>query len=458
MKKKLLLVEDDPMFSDILCDVLKTNYNISNVDSGKKAIEALTLTDFDIVVSDVQMPALSGIELLEWSKKNKPVPFIIMTGFSTLLETKSAFELGAAGFLTKPFKMEELTKLIDSILGNQDDPAKKKKAGLTSEDFCRINIEDFISKPVINHDLYIKLSETNFIKIANVNDELPKDKIQQYSKKGIKHLFILRSDFRKLVQLNLDLVKAVRNRNLITPAKKMALIKQTSNLILENIFTNGISKETLQDSADFMQIAVEEVIEHQEGSELLDFLSNQSNKVFSHSMSVALFSVLIAKKLKITSMLTLFKISLAGVFHDIGKKEIDPAILEKPRHLLTRDERSNLESHAVRGHDILVHIKNIHSDVTRLILEHHEDQVGTGYPRGKTARDQHPLSKILQMANIFVDHMQLAKDEAGDRPVSPNDVISHIEGIYENRIDKTCLGALKELFGSAHNQQQPEQK
>ncbi|MGZ3692245.1 MAG: response regulator, partial [Pseudobdellovibrio sp.] len=70
MKKKLLLVEDDPMFSDILCDVLKTNYNISNVDSGKKAIEALTLTDFDIVVSDVQMPALSGIELLEWSKKN----------------------------------------------------------------------------------------------------------------------------------------------------------------------------------------------------------------------------------------------------------------------------------------------------------------------------------------------------------------------------------------------------
>ena len=453
MKKKLLIVEDDPMFSDILSDVLKTNYTIANVDSGKKAIEALTLTPFDLVISDVQMPALSGIELLEWSKKNKPTPFIIMTGFSTLLETQSAFDLGAAGFLTKPFKIEELLKTIDTVLGNQSAAvdAKKKKTGLTSEDFCRIHIEDFISKPIINHDLYIKLSETNFIKIANINDELPKDKIQQYSKKGIKHLYILKTDFRKLVQLNLDLVKAVRNRDLIPQAKKMALLKQTSNLILENLFTNGINKETLQDSADFMQIAVEEVVEHQEGSELLDFLANQSNKkVFAHSMSVALFAVLIAKRTKIASMLTLFKISLAGVFHDIGKKEIDPAILEKPRHLLTREERVSLESHPIRGHDILLHVKNIHSDVTRIILEHHEDQAGTGYPGGKTARDQHPLSKIMQLANIFVEHMQLAKDEGGDKALAPMEVIAHIERIYENRIDKNCLSALKELFASSN--------
>ena len=150
-----------------------------------------------------------------------------MTGFSTLLETKSAFELGAAGFLTKPFKIDDLRHTIKSIL-KENKKGEAPSAGLTSEDFCKVQINEFISKPVIDFDLYIKLSDKNFVKIANKNDQLPKDQINNYSTRGIKHLHILKSDFRKLVQFNLELVKIAKNRENIPHQKKLALLKNTA--------------------------------------------------------------------------------------------------------------------------------------------------------------------------------------------------------------------------------------
>ena len=125
--KKVLVVEDDDFFRDSICDVLKGKYSVLQAPNGKSACEILTLSDVDLVISDIQMPEFSGIELLEWSKKNKPVPFVIMTGFSTLLETQSAFDLGAQGFIAKPFKIADLMNNLKSILKEDEKPAETKK-------------------------------------------------------------------------------------------------------------------------------------------------------------------------------------------------------------------------------------------------------------------------------------------------------------------------------------------
>ncbi len=182
--KKILIVEDNNMFRETLCEVLDGDYTMSEAENGKEATELMSLTDYDLIISDVQMPSLSGIELLEWSIKNKPTPFIIMTGFSTLLETKSAFDLGASGFLTKPFKIDDLRQTIKSIL-KENKKGEPPPATLTSQDFCKVQINEFLSKPVIDFDLYIKLSDKNFVKIANKNDQLSKNPRQHSLSKKI---------------------------------------------------------------------------------------------------------------------------------------------------------------------------------------------------------------------------------------------------------------------------------
>jgi len=150
---------------------------------------------------------------------------------------------------------------------------------------------------------------------------------------------------------------------------------------------------------------------------------------------------MIAKKLGYESNTVLFKLSTAGLYHDIGKKEIEREILEKPRHLLTTIERKLIESHVSRGQEILMAMPGISEDIVRLVFEHHEDLSGLGFPMRKVTADLHPLSKILQLANVF---MNQAVNTAGE--MTGPGAIAHIERVYDTRIDSKCLLALKSLF------------
>ena len=115
--QKILIVEDDDTFREILKTTLKKNgFEVEGAADGKSAQYILGFHDFDVVLSDVKMPNMDGIALLSWVKSNKNLSVILMTGFSEVLETKKAAELGADGFLPKPFSHDDLLKAIHACL------------------------------------------------------------------------------------------------------------------------------------------------------------------------------------------------------------------------------------------------------------------------------------------------------------------------------------------------------
>jgi len=441
--KKILVVEDDDFFRDTICEVLKDKYSIIQAPNGKSACEILSIQDVDLVLTDVQMPNFTGVDLLEWSKINKPVPFVIMTGFSTLLQTKSAFDLGAKGFISKPFKLAELLTILNSLLG---DTTKAKVEEKSIQLYCKVLIDDFVAKPKIDFDVYIKLSDSNIIKIANKNQELPRDLLTQYKLKGLKYLYILKDDFNKLIEFNLNLAKLIKNRTDVSQEKKMNFLKYTGDSLLERTFVDGISDEDLAETNLFIKLAVNAVTDSNENFELLSILNNHSDHVYADSVAVSMYSILMAKELGIESSVTQYKIFMAGMFHDIGKKEIDPNLFLKPRHLITKDERQLIESHVVRGYEILSTLKTVPSEVSRIVYEHHEDQQGLGYPLRKTKKDQHPLSKIIQCSSIFLETINISKMEG--TPIVVSGILDHMLKIYEGRIDLQCIQALKKVFNA----------
>lgn len=440
--KKILVVEDDEYLREIIFDVLQPEYEVSLAPNGISAREIMLLQNFDLVLSDIQMPKLNGIELLEWSVKNKPVPFVIMTGFSTLLETRSAQELGAKGFIAKPFEIEELRQLIMSILPSNKTESVKTKKDITH--YCRVSIDEFVTKPKIEFDVFIRVTDKNIFKIAKTGEELPRAQLTHYKEKGVKYLYILKEDFGKLIDFNLDLVKLMKNRSDISPEKKAAFLKYTGEVLLERTFTAGIADEKIEDVNSFLKLTFEVLADSKESFDLLEILSSHSDQVYVHSIAASFYSILIAKQMGVQSNVSLFKLSMAGFFHDIGKKEIENELLLKPRHLLSKAERSQIESHSVRGLEILTSMKDIPPDVARIVSEHHEDSEGTGYPYRKLKNDQHPLSKIVQCANIFLDQINSIK--ADGQPVVVANVLQRIQSLYGPRIDAECLSALKKIF------------
>ena len=112
-KKRVLVVDDDEAMRIALRKLLvEEGYEVVDVDGAKSAQNLISLERFDLVISDIRMPEMNGIELLLFIKRTKPIPVILITGFSELTETQEAYTLGADEFIPKPFKREELLEAV----------------------------------------------------------------------------------------------------------------------------------------------------------------------------------------------------------------------------------------------------------------------------------------------------------------------------------------------------------
>ncbi len=114
----ILLAEDDVDLRELLMFVLsRAGYRVTVCGNGLQLLETLeTYPDIDLVVSDVRMPALTGLEVLESQyEKNNPPPFICMTAFGDLETHQTAARLGAAAVIDKPFDLDALVELVHSV-------------------------------------------------------------------------------------------------------------------------------------------------------------------------------------------------------------------------------------------------------------------------------------------------------------------------------------------------------
>lgn len=114
----ILIVDDEALFCSMLVEMLKDKAEkIVSADCGSKALKVLSRDKFDVVITDINMPDMNGFQLLEYIKFVDPiVPVIIMTGYNTIYGMREAMKRGAAEYLAKPFKKEDLDACIDRAL------------------------------------------------------------------------------------------------------------------------------------------------------------------------------------------------------------------------------------------------------------------------------------------------------------------------------------------------------
>ena len=119
IKKPAILVADDEknLCGVITSILLKEGYRVEKAENGRMALNKIRKKKFDILVSDIVMPGLSGLELLEEAKKLHPeMPVVLLTGKASMDQAIDAVNKGAYYFLTKPFKKEELKLAIKKAL------------------------------------------------------------------------------------------------------------------------------------------------------------------------------------------------------------------------------------------------------------------------------------------------------------------------------------------------------
>ena len=112
---KVLIIDDDPSIRNMLSIVLKSEgYEVDAVESAIMALKKLKKEIFDLIISDIKMPEISGIELLRKVKSiDGEIPVIMITGFASTNDAVEAMKLGAEDYIIKPFNLDELKIIIN---------------------------------------------------------------------------------------------------------------------------------------------------------------------------------------------------------------------------------------------------------------------------------------------------------------------------------------------------------
>jgi two-component system response regulator HydG len=134
---KILLIEDDIMFGRMLEQFLTRNgYKVQLVHSGEDARQEITRGSFALVLSDLRLPDVTGLELLEFMLDSSEIPVVMMSSHGDITTAVSAMKAGAADYITKPLKPEEVLAVIRNNSGkSRVKPTADSQAAQETYDF-----------------------------------------------------------------------------------------------------------------------------------------------------------------------------------------------------------------------------------------------------------------------------------------------------------------------------------
>jgi len=477
--KSILVVDDDLAMRRFIIDALKEGnyFNTKEVENGIQALETFRKETYDLVISDLQMPGMSGMELLNQIKELNPsTPVIIMTGYPTIDITISAMKEGALDFLTKPFTIKKLLFKVDLYLKEKSIQTKENLniEGMNwklNEKIKKLSTIDLICERIEktgedNDDIFeeimmLALNVTGGEKCLLVFFDEANDKFYRKTFQTKDGRFISKEDDAMVESLKDFFKEVVRKRDgrllsskepndlyrylvcapLMIRNKVFALITVTSrdaacnftqkdlsymlnitaraSLHLENKLLYESFFTSIMDTFESLVLSIHE----------RDHYTNR------HSRRVTKLALDTARAMN-CSAYEIESLKISSMLHDIGKIAIPDYVLLKPGRLLD-EEYEIIKKHPAIGENILRSIA-LFDDERKIIRHHHERWDGKGYPDGLSGENIPFLSRILSVADSF-DAM--TTDRPYRKALKTDEVKSELQKNRNIQFDKNVVDA-----------------
>jgi two-component system, cell cycle response regulator DivK len=126
MKKRILFVEDDDMSRDVISTrLLRSGYDVTMAEDGRKALDLLTTQTFDLIILDMSMPGLTGWETaakLKASPATAAIPILALSAHAMSMDRKKALDAGCGDFDSKPVNLPRLLGKIEALAKTAEQP------------------------------------------------------------------------------------------------------------------------------------------------------------------------------------------------------------------------------------------------------------------------------------------------------------------------------------------------
>ena len=472
-RPRVLVVDDEKFIRDILADFLSMEgYFVRTAEDGAAAVEELRQSKYDLVISDLKMPRMGGLELLhEISLSSPDTLTVIMTGFGTVETAIDAMKRGAYDYILKPFKVEEILHIVQRGI---------EKRVLAAEN---LRLREAVSLYKVSEAIASSLSldEVMATVAASATTEIMADLVSIWLADGERGFFR-----RSLVRApsipgdfdtgSLDVAAVVtrlsRGEPLLEhdphaasfyaepparPPTSIAIVPlkvrdsligwiAVASLCANKRFDEG-QRKLLSIVASRAAAAIENARLYQDlqatFQQTIQGLARTIDKMdrytAGHSERVARYAVALARGLGLPPE-QVEVIRHSALMHDIGK--IGCVMnLNKPGRL-TSEEYEVFKRHPVYGRDIIEPIKFLKPVIPGVYL-HHERWDGNGYPLGMRGKDIPLVARIIAVADTY-DAM--TSDRAYRRAVPHEVTLNEIETCSGSQFDPEIAGRFLEII------------
>lgn len=487
---RILVVDDERVIREILAEFLTLEgFSVHTVEDGEKALTELRLRPYDLLITDLKMPRLSGLQLLEKIEAERlGVLTVLMTGFGTVETAIEAMKKGAYDYLLKPFKVEEVIHVVQRALYRQRLQTenirlrealtiyKVSEAIALSHDIE--NILDVVLRAALDEvkadvaTLHLRDPRTGQfeerVKIVSAADApsngLPSPAFpllfEQFAlgvpilaHGGKASRFFTESsmpaELSSYVAVPLQVrasMVGVINVFSFTPGKKfdeghrkmLAVLASRAASAIDNARLYGELRASNEDLVK-ANLSLEEMFQ-QTVAGFAQALEESDMYTRGHSERVAVYSEILGRGLTLPDA-ELRRIVQAGVMHDVGKIGVRYDMLNKPGKL-TPEEVAVFRDHPAKGKRILEPVPCLHPLIDGCWC-HHEWYDGGGYPRN-LAGDQIPLvGRIVAIADAY-DAM--TSDRAYRRALPHEVAVGEIERCAGTQFDPELAEAFVRLI------------
>ena len=427
----ILVVDDEKVIREILADFLTLEgFNVTTASDGQDAIERLKESTFNMVISDLKMPQMGGLELLEYIQDNHDdLLTVIMTGFGTVQTAIEAMKKGAYDYILKPFKVEEVVHIVHRGM---------EKQRLKSEN---VRLKEILDLHRLSEELQSTLSLNEVIDsiLSTLLKNLDCDYVSLNLKERSTGKFNINSFKVKSPELN-NLGDSILKPGIIVNELKLKhyILAQNSDAAyyFENPPDNICSFVSIplvarQDEIGFLSAFNSSSGNHFTGGQrkMMDILGSRSAAAIDnaelygnlqqsfkqtilalaraleamdtytagHSDRVTVYARLIGEAMAISPH-DIEVITQSAMLHDIGKLGCHTN-LNKPEKL-TAEEYEIFKQHPAYGKQILEPIEFLHTLIPG-VEHHHERWDGKGYPSQLKGENIPLVARILAIADSY---------------------------------------------------------
>lgn len=429
---RVLAVDDNASLLRFLISAFTANgCVVTSASTAEQALELIAGDTFDLVVSDIKMPGLTGLDLLRAVKGRQPAtPVVLITGAPSVNSAVFGLRHGAYDYLPKPFSIKEVQQLLERVRADRQkwNGQAPLPAGLAEE----------LSRRQVSVEMLFRIGD---LALQNQEPRGFVEKVLQFTGESVRNdgaLLLLRDEqggfttteagdpsvvdeVRALLQTSFDRVVSQAGREasaLRRPGGRVEALaamipgvgQSLGVLCLGRLVANGgflpDERDMVVGFAQATAVALQKlVLKEDHERNLVDTITAFVNAIESkdpylkgHSARVALYATAIARAMGLDED-TVQVVSRGAMLHDLGKLSIMNTVLRKPERL-TDDEFSLIKAHPVVGERILKPLRFLAREACA-VRHHHEWFDGSGYPDGLSGEHIPLAARIVTVADVF---------------------------------------------------------